>query len=203
MTNAVSDTVTENTAEVHKAAKLTAVESTSVSEEPLSVTAEVTPPALEPAPTSATPSPSPAVAKETPPATAEAAPPAEEPVSTAAAPSPTPAVAEPTPLPVISETTTSPAATKPTSPPAETEPAPPSSSSGVGEKNRSVTVSKVSSLTHDEVAPNDLGKHVLIKLVDSEVKQTSNCVSSRPKKLPKRNEKILWVIPSKSNYDLT
>ncbi|XP_049764430.1 uncharacterized protein LOC126092747 [Schistocerca cancellata] len=82
-------------------------------------------------------------------------------------PSSTPAVAEPTPLPVIAETTPPPAADKPTSPPAETEPAPPPSSSGVAEKNRPVTVSKVSSLSHDEVVPNDLGKYVLRKLVDS------------------------------------
>ncbi|XP_049782428.1 uncharacterized protein LOC126184108 [Schistocerca cancellata] len=131
-----------------------------------------------------------AIAKETPSATAEATPPSVEPVPTAAAPSPTPAVVDPTPLPVIAETTSPPAATKPTSQPAETEPAPPPSSSGVAEKNRSVTVSKVSPLSHDEVAPNDLGKHVLIKLVDSEVKETSNCVSSRPKKLQKRNEDV-------------
>ncbi|XP_049772424.1 fibrous sheath CABYR-binding protein-like [Schistocerca cancellata] len=175
-----------------------AVESTAVSEEPPSVTAEVTPPAIEPAPTAATSSPavaeqtpSPAIAEEIPSATAEATPPAVEPVPIAAAPSPTLAVAEPTPLTVIAETTPPPAATKPTSPPEKTEPAPPPSSSGVAEKNRPVTVSKVSSLSHDEVVPNDFGKHDLIKLVDSEVKQTSNHVSGRPKKLPKRNEDFL------------
>ncbi|XP_049766379.1 calphotin-like [Schistocerca cancellata] len=212
VTNAESDTVAENAAEVPKEAILTEVESTAASEEPHSVTAEVTPPALEPAPTAVTPSPSPAVAaqttspaiaEETPSATAEATPPAVEPVPIAAAPSPTPAVAEPTPLPVITETTPPPAATKPTSPTAETLPAPPPSPSRVAEKNRPVTVSKVSSLSHDEVIPNDLGKHVPIKLVDSKVKQTSNRVSNRPKKLPKRNEDFLWFIPRKSNRHLT
>ncbi|XP_049957740.1 calphotin-like [Schistocerca serialis cubense] len=176
VTNAESDTVTVNAAEVPKEAILTEVESTAASEEPRSVTAEVTPPALEPAPTAVTPSPSPAVAaqntspaiaEETPSATAEATPPAVEPVPIAAAPSPTPAVAEPTPLPVIAETTPPPAATKPTSPTAETVPAPPPSPSRVAEKNRPVTVSKVPSLSHDQVIPNDLGKHVPIKLVDS------------------------------------
>ncbi|XP_049771500.1 calphotin-like [Schistocerca cancellata] len=106
VTNAESDTVAENAAEVPKEAILTEVESTAASEEPHSVAAEVTPPALEPAPTAVTPSPSPAVAaqttspaiaEETPSATAEATPPAVEPVPIAAAPSPTPAVAEPTP----------------------------------------------------------------------------------------------------------
>ncbi|XP_049786002.1 uncharacterized protein LOC126188440 [Schistocerca cancellata] len=148
VTNAESDTVAENAAEVPKEAILTEVESTAASEEPHSVTAEVTPPALEPAPTAVTPSPSPAVAaqttspaiaEETPSATAEATPPAVEPVPIAAAPSPTPAVAEPTPLPVITETTPPPAATKPTSPTAETLPAPPPSPSRVAEKNRPVT----------------------------------------------------------------
>ncbi|XP_049939146.1 mucin-2-like [Schistocerca serialis cubense] len=180
MTNAVSHTVTENTAEVRKAAKLTAVESTSVSEEPLSVTAEVTPPALEPAPTSATPSPSTAVAEETPPATAEAAPPAEEPVSTAAAPSPTPAVAEPTPLPVISETTTPPAATKPTSPPAETEPAPPSSSSGVGEKNRSVTRLQYLPTTYS-VVPVSSSQKVSLGVTDAELDTVTENAAEVPK----------------------
>ncbi|XP_049796410.1 olfactomedin-like protein 2B [Schistocerca nitens] len=140
MTNAESYSVTENAAEVPKAAILTAV-----SEEPVSVTAEATPPTVQPVPT-------------------------------AAAPSPSPTVVDPTPFPVIPETNSQPAATKSTNPPAETEPAPPPSSPGVEEKNRSVAVSKVSSLSHDEVVPNDLGKQVLIKLVDSEVIQTSNCV---------------------------
>ncbi|XP_049794693.1 uncharacterized protein LOC126204361 [Schistocerca nitens] len=144
MTNAESDTETENAAEVPKAAILTAVESTAASEEPPSVTAEVAPPAT-------TPSPSPAAAEETPSATAEAAPPAVEPVPIAAAPSPTPVVAEPTALPVIAGRIPPPPATRPTSPPVETEPAPPPSSSGLAEKNRPVTVSKVSSLSHDEV----------------------------------------------------
>ncbi|XP_047100341.1 extensin-like [Schistocerca piceifrons] len=128
VTNAESDTVTENAAEGPKEAILTEVESTAASEEPRSVTAEATPPALERAPTAVTPSPSPAVtaqttspeiAEETPSATAEATPPAVELVPIAAAPSPTPAVVEPTPLPVIAETTPPPAATKPTSPTAE------------------------------------------------------------------------------------
>ncbi|XP_047122226.1 vegetative cell wall protein gp1-like [Schistocerca piceifrons] len=110
---------------------------------------------------------SPEIAEETPSATAEATPPAVELVPIAAAPSPTPAVVEPTPLPVIAETTPPPAATKPTSPTAETVPAPPPSPSRVAEKNRPVTVSKVSSLSQDEVIPNDLGKHVPIKLMDS------------------------------------
>ncbi|XP_047118257.1 arabinogalactan protein 1-like [Schistocerca piceifrons] len=204
VTDAELDTVTENAAEVPKEAILTEVESTAASEEPRSVTAEVTPPALERAPTAVTPSPSPAVtaqttspeiAEETPSATAEATPPAVELVPTAAAPSPTPAVVEPTPLPVIAETTPPPTA--------ETVQAPPPSPSRVAEKNRPVTVSKVSSLSHDEVIPNDLGKHVPIKLVDSKVKQTSNRVSNRPKKLPKRNEDFLWFIPRKSNRHLT
>ncbi|XP_049942854.1 mucin-7-like [Schistocerca serialis cubense] len=100
MTNAESDTVTENAAEVPKAAILTAVELTAASEEPPSVTAEV-------APLATTPSPSlPAAAEETPSATAEAAPPAVEPVTIAAAPSPTPAVAEPTALPIAHSSTT-------------------------------------------------------------------------------------------------
>ncbi|XP_047105197.1 translation initiation factor IF-2-like [Schistocerca piceifrons] len=148
VTNAESDIVTENAAETPKEAILTEVESTAASEEPCSVTAEVTPPALEPAPTAVTPSPSPAIAaqttspaiaEETPSATAEATPPAVEPVPIAAAPSPTPVVAEPTPLPVIAETIPPPAATKPTSPTAETVPAPPPSPSRVAEKNRPVT----------------------------------------------------------------
>ncbi|XP_049941008.1 uncharacterized protein LOC126417153 [Schistocerca serialis cubense] len=193
VTNAESDTVTENAAEVPKEAILTEVESTAASEEPRSVTAEATPPALEPAPTAVTPSPSPAVAaqitspaiaEETPSATAEATPPAVEPVPIAAAPSPTPAVAEPTPLPVIAETTPPPAATKPTSPTAETVPAPPPSPSRVAENNRPFTVSKVSSLSHDEVIPNDLGKHVPIKLVDirmSNLRYGFNFDSPRPK----------------------